>query len=298
MSIGIVIGPRIGAHTSIAKSLDLAVDRGVENTCECIQIFTRPPRRWKAGEGALSPEIIKLFKEKSEAANYFDTAIHMPYLPNLASPDIKLFDNSVEVLIEEVKKAILLETPYVITHLGSPKSHDEEFAVKRVAEALNKATRHIKDSVMILLENSTARKKQWGNKIEHMEAILGKVQEEQFIGMCFDTAHAYSAGYDISLPEGLNETIDLIDTLLGKNKLKVFHLNDSKGNLGTGIDHHEHIGKGYIGLECFRELMLNPRYKKMPMILETPKENDSSDLNNLDLLRELRLGEAKNQSIE
>jgi deoxyribonuclease-4 len=298
MSIGIVIGPRIGAHMSIAKSLDLAVDRGVKNTCECIQIFTRPPRRWKAGEGALSPEIIKLFKKKSEAANYLDTAIHMPYLPNLASPDIKLFDKSVAVLIEEVKKAILLETPYVITHLGSPKSQDEEFAVKRVAEALNKATRHIKDSVMILLENSTARKKQWGNKIEHMEAILGKVQEEQFIGMCFDTAHAYSAGYDISLPEGLNETIDLIDTLLGKNKLKLFHLNDSKGNLGSGIDHHEHIGKGHIGTDCFRELMQNQRYKKMPMILETPKENASSDQKNLELLRKLRLGEGTNQSIE
>ncbi|MFX0174297.1 MAG: deoxyribonuclease IV [Candidatus Hodarchaeota archaeon] len=298
MSIDTIIRPRIGAHMSIAKSLDLAVDRGMKNTCECIQIFTRPPRRWEAGKGAILPEIVKLFKKKSEAANYFDTAIHMPYLPNLASPDVELYEKSVRVLIEEVRKAILLKTPYIVTHLGSPKSQNEKFAVKRVAEALNKATRHIKDSVMILLENSTARKKIWGNKIEHIEAILGKVQQEQFIGMCLDTAHTYSTGYDISAPEGLNETIDLIDTLLGKNKLKLFHLNDSKGKLGSGIDHHEHIGKGYIGIDCFRELMQNPRFKKMPMILETPKENASSDQKNLEVLRKLRLGEVDNQIIE
>ncbi|MFX0184653.1 MAG: deoxyribonuclease IV [Candidatus Hodarchaeota archaeon] len=298
MSSNNVIEPRIGAHMSIAKSLDLAVDRGVKSTCECIQIFTRPPRRWEAGKGSISPEIIKLFLKKSEAANYFDTAIHMPYLPNLASPDDKLFDKSVAVLIEEVKKAILLKTPYVITHLGSPKSKNEKFAAKRVVEALNEATRHIKDSVTILLENSTARKIKWGNKIEHMEAILGKVQDEHFIGMCFDTAHAFSSGYNISSPEGLNDVIDLIEELLGKNKLKLIHINDSKGALGSGRDHHEHIGKGYIGLDCFRELMQNPRYKKIPMILETPKENNFSDQNNLQLLRKLRLGEVKNQSIE
>ncbi len=281
-----IIGPRIGAHKSIAKSIDLAVDRGIQSTCECLQIFTRPPRRWEATK--LTPEAIQTFIKKSKTANYYDTAIHMPYLPNLASPDDNLFSKSVEVLTEEVEKLVLLHTPYVITHLGSPKDRDEIFAAKRVAEALNKVRKHIKKPSMILLENSTAKKKTWGNKIEHFEKILGFVQEEHYIGVCFDTAHAFSSGYDISTPEGLNEVIDKLEEMVGKYKLKLFHINDSKGRLGSGIDHHEHIGKGYIGLECFKELMQNPRYKKIPMVLETPKDDKIGDKQNLDLLRKLR----------
>ncbi|MHA2245789.1 MAG: deoxyribonuclease IV [Candidatus Hodarchaeales archaeon] len=283
-----IIGPRIGAHKSIAKSIDLAVDRGVQSTCECLQIFTRPPIRWAAGKKSLSPEIINRFIQKSETANYYDTTIHVPYLPNLASPDEDLFNRSVEVLIEEVKKTKLLHTPYVVTHLGSPKDRDVTFGVKRVSEALNNALNHIQQPSMILLENSTARKKIWGNKIEHIEAILGQVEEEQFIGICFDTAHAYSSGYNISSPEGLNEVIDSIEELLGKDKLKLIHINDSKAALGSGIDHHEHIGKGCIGIDCFRELMQNPRFKEIPMILETPKDDKIRDKQNLELLRKLR----------
>ncbi|MFX0206867.1 MAG: deoxyribonuclease IV, partial [Candidatus Hodarchaeota archaeon] len=192
------------------------------------------------------------------------------------------------VLTEEVEKMKLLHTPYIITHLGSPKNHDENFAAKRVAEALSRVRKHIKKPSMILLENSTAKRKTWGNKFDHIEEILGYVQEEEHIGVCFDTAHAYSSGYDISTPEGLNEVIDKLEEMVGKNKLKVFHINDSKGSLGSGIDHHEHIGKGYIGLNCFKELMQNPRYKKIPMILETPKDEKISDKQNLELLRKFR----------
>lgn len=281
-----LIRPRLGAHKSIAKSIDLAVDRGVQSTCECLQIFTRPPRRWDGIK--LKPDAIQDFITKSEAANYFDTAIHMPYLPNLASPDDTLFKKSVNVLIEEVEKMTILQVPYVITHLGSPKEYDEVFAAKRVAEALNKGLNHIKKSSMILLENSTAKRKTWGNKISHFERILGYILEEKSIGICFDTAHGFSSGYDISTPEGLNEVIDKLEDRLGKTKLKMFHINDSKGPLGSGIDHHEHIGKGYIGLDCFRELMQNPRFERFPMILETPKDEKIGDLQNLKLLRELR----------
>ncbi len=283
-----IIGPRIGAHKSIAKSIDLAVDRGVQSTCECLQIFTRPPRRWDATK--ITSEAIQNFVKKAKAANYYDTAIHMPYLPNLASPDDNLFEKSVNVLIEEIKKMSLLKAPYIITHLGSPKDQDENFAAKRVAEALNRVRKNIKKSSMILLENSTAKRKTWGNKINHFEKILGYVQKEHYIGICFDTAHAYSSGYDISTPEGLNEVIDKLEEKIGKNKLKIFHINDSKGALGSGIDHHEHIGKGYIGLDCFKELMQNPRYRKLPMILETPKDDKISDKQNLELLRKLRSG--------
>ncbi|MFX1247820.1 MAG: TIM barrel protein, partial [Promethearchaeota archaeon] len=189
------IGPRLGAHKSIAKSIDLAVDRGLQSTCECLQIFTRPPRRWEAGKQALSPEIIKRFIQKSVAANYYDTAIHMPYLPNLASPDDSLYEKSVRVLIQEVEKMVILKVPYVITHLGSPKNRDEKFAADRIGKALNKARKHMEISTMILLENSTAKRKTWGSKVEHFERIFGNMEEEQFFGICFDTAHAFSSGY-------------------------------------------------------------------------------------------------------
>lgn len=280
------IKPRIGAHKSIAKSIDLAVDRGVKSTCECLQIFTRPPRRW--GTMKLDSDAVQRFLKKSKAAKYFDTAIHMPYLPNLASPDDILFDKSVNVLIEELEKMPILDIPFVITHLGSPKDRDEVFAAKRVAEALNKSLIYIKKPSMILLENSTAKRKVWGTKIEHFEKILGYVSAENSIGVCFDTAHAFSSGYDISSPEGLNDVIDRFEDTLGRDKLKMFHINDSKGSLGSGIDHHEHIGQGFIGIECFRELMQNPRFEKYPMILETPKDDKIGDLQNLELLRKLR----------
>jgi len=280
------IKPRIGAHKSIAKSIDLAVDRGVKSTCECLQIFTRPPRRWSGVK--LESIAVQRFIKKSKAANYYDTAIHMPYLPNLATPNEILFDKSVNVLIEELEKMPILNIPFVITHLGSPKDQDEVFAAKRVAEALDKSLDHIKKPSMILLENSTAKRKTWGTKIDHFERILGYVSAENSIGICFDTAHAFSSGYDISTPEGLNDVIDSLEDTLGRDKLKMFHINDSKGPLGSGIDHHEHIGKGFIGVECFKELMQNPRFENYPMILETPKDDKYGDIQNLEFLRRLR----------
>ncbi|MFX1505308.1 MAG: deoxyribonuclease IV [Promethearchaeota archaeon] len=283
-----LIKPRIGAHKSIAKSIDLAIDRGVQSTCECLQIFTRPPRRWDGVK--LDPVAVQEFLKKSKAADYFDTAIHMPYLPNLASPDDTLFNKSITVLIEELEKMPILNIPYVITHLGSPKDRDEVFAAKRVADGLNTSLNCVenKKSSMVLLENSTAKKKTWGTKIEHFADILSHVSEENYIGICFDTAHAFASGYDISASDGLHDVIDRLEDIVGKNKLKIFHINDSKGSLGSGIDHHEHIGKGYIGIECFRELMQNPRFEKYPMILETPKDDEFGDIRNLKLLRGLR----------
>jgi deoxyribonuclease-4 len=288
-----MFGPRIGAHKSIAKSIDLAIDRALASTCECLQIFSRPPRQWAIGR-SLNSEKVDLFIKKSETANFYDTAIHMPYLPNISSPDDVLYEKSLEVFIEEVDLSFKMKVPYIVTHLGSPKDRNEKYAAKRVANALNSVIEHIQlnyqqgNPTVILLENSTAKKKLWGTRIENFEAILSYVKEEALIGICFDTAHAFSAGYDIRTAEGLNETIDRIEHLVGKNKIKLFHINDSKGDLGSGIDHHDHIGQGLIGIDCFRELMQNRKYENIPMILETPKDDLNSDKRNLDLLRELR----------
>jgi len=283
------IGPRIGAHKSIAKGIDKAVDRGIESTCECLQIFTRPPRRWAAGKLSLSSELVEKFLLKSKGAGYNDTSIHMPYLPNLASPETDLFNKSIEVLKEEIVKSTLLQAPYVISHLGSPKGESRQFAIKRVATALNQAMETIKFPTMVLLENSTSKKKKWGNSFEDISEIMSIVDKQQCLGICFDTAHAFSSGYDISSSEGLHEVFDQIESLIGIKKVKVIHLNDSKAPLNSGIDHHEHIGKGSIGIACFTELMQSPRFKSFIMILETPIDDNINDKTNLDLLRTLRV---------
>ncbi len=280
--------PRIGAHKSIAKGVDQAIDRGLKSTCECLQIFTRPPRRWEPGKTALNENRVRAFIHKAKEANYYDTAIHMPYLPNLSSPDDDLYFKSIKVLQEEITKSDLLKAPYVITHLGSPKEETREFAVKRVAGAIDKAMEVRNSSTMVLLENSTAKRRKWGKSVDDIVEVINTVKEPQHVGICFDTAHAYASGYDISRPEVLHEVFDTIDSLLGKEKVRVIHLNDSKGQLNSGIDHHEHIGKGNIGIQCFQELMQHARFKKISMILETPKDDHINDKTNLDLLRRLR----------
>jgi deoxyribonuclease-4 len=282
------IGPRIGAHKSIARGIDKAIDRGIESTCECLQIFTRPPRRWAAGKMSLSNEVVEKFLQKSKKAGYNDTSIHMPYLPNLASPETDLHKKSIIVLKEEIVKSTLLQAPYVISHLGSPKGESHQFAIKRVATALNQAIETIKSPTMILLENSTAKKKKWGNSFEDISEILSIVDKPQCVGMCLDTAHAFSSGYNLSSSEGLHDVFDQIESLIGSEKVKVIHLNDSKAPFNSGIDHHEHIGKGSIGIECFTELMQSARFKSFTMILETPIDDNINDKTNLDLLRTLR----------
>ena len=287
------IGPRIGAHKSIAKGIDKAVDRAIESTCECLQIFTRPPRRWAAGKSSLSEEVVERFLQKSKKAGFHDTSIHMPYLPNLASPETDLYKKSIDVLNEELMKSTLLNAPYVISHLGSPKGESRKFAIQRVANALNQVIDKIITPTMILLENSTSKKKKWGDNFEDIADIMSFVDEKHCIGMCFDTAHAFSSGYDISSSEGLHEVFDQIEELIGIENVKIIHLNDSKAPLNSGIDHHEHIGKGSIGLECFKELMRSPRFRSLSMIIETPNEHSINDQINLELLRTLR---AKNYS--
>ncbi|MHA1973589.1 MAG: deoxyribonuclease IV [Candidatus Hodarchaeales archaeon] len=279
--------PRIGAHKSIAKSIDLAIDRAIASTCECLQLFTRPPRRWSPGKNSLSSDVVEKFVWKSNKAGYFDTAIHMPYLPNLASTDDELFQRSTNVLREEIARAELLRIPYVVTHLGSPKAKNIAFASKRVVNALNIVINERDSPVVILLENSTAKRRIWGNKIEHIEGIIKQVSNADRLGVCFDTAHAFASGYDIRQSEILHEVFDQFDSI-SRNIVKIIHINDSQGSLSSGIDHHEHIGRGKIGLDCFRELMQHSRFKKIPMILETPKTKEYGDRENLDLLRKLR----------
>jgi deoxyribonuclease-4 len=280
--------PRIGAHKSIAGSIDLAIDRGLESSCECLQIFTRPPRRWAAGQNTLNDTSVSLFKEKAARAGYYDLSIHMPYLPNLASPDEELYAQSLKVLKEEVVSLKYLNGLYLITHMGSPKERDSDFASKRVASALNQVLDDLDEKQMILLENSTSKKKKWGTRIENFETIFGQVTQPEKVGICFDTAHAFSAGYDISTVEGLHEIFDILESQIGKNQVKVIHLNDSKGAFDSGIDHHDHIGQGEIGIDCFRELMRSSRFKHLPMILETPKNSNRGDYENISLLKSFR----------
>ena len=277
----------LGAHVSIAGGVEKAVGRGADLECEAIQIFSKNQRQWQAPP--LSDESVKMFRDALDQTKIEKVIIHDSYLINLAAPDEVAWEKSVSAFTDELYRADRLGVHYLVFHPGSHMKSGEDVGLRRIAEGINKSLDALSETkAELLLETTAGQGQHLGYRFEQLSKIISAVHRKERMGVCFDTAHAFSSGYDISTPEGLNEVIDKIENVLGKNKLKIIHLNDSKGPLGSGIDHHEHIGKGYIGLECFRELMQNPRFKKYPMILETPKDDKFGDINNLELLRELR----------
>jgi deoxyribonuclease-4 len=209
----------------------------------------------------------------------------------LASPFKRLYDNSIKAYIEDIKEAANLGAEYLVTHMGSHKKDGEEAGLKRFAEALNvilDQTR--KEKVIILLENTSGSGSWLGYTFEHHKMVIDSVSDKNRIGVCFDTCHAYSAGYEISSEEGLAEAIEEIDDLIGLTNLKLIHLNDTKDKLRSHRDRHEHIGKGRIGLDGFRRIVNHPKLKNIPLILETPKAGEDDDIRNLTLIRRLRRG--------
>lgn len=258
----------LGAHVSISGSIDLSVDRAQELGCTTFQIFTRSPHRWSYEK--LDPESVSAFKRKMLKSGISVAVIHMPYLPNLSSPDEKVHLDSTKSLIEEVKRADALSVPYVVTHLGSHMGKGIEKGQKRVAESLLKALGEAKPRAMILLENMAGQKNSVGASFEDLAKIMEYAGEDDHVGVCLDTCHAYAAGIDLATPKGVEKMLMDFDSKVGLERLKVIHLNDSKGGLGSRLDRHENIGKGKIGESGFRAILGREEITKLPMILETP----------------------------
>jgi len=278
---------RIGFHVSIMGSIDKAVSRAVERGYTTFQIFTSNPRQWKPKE--LTSEEIKTFVEKVNSSDVKPVFAHMPYLPNLASPKDRVYAKSCETLISELERCSRLKIPYLVTHLGSHLGSGMRNGFERISKAINRAFEVVNDDVMLLLENTAGTRNSMGGSFEDIWYIIEGLYYPECVGICFDTSHAFAAGYDLRTQESVEEIIGNFDETIGFKKLKLVHLNDSKGDLNSRIDRHEHIGIGKIGEEGFRNV-LRSRLGQLPLILETPKDTRRTDIENLEKVRELAMG--------
>ncbi len=278
----------LGVHCSIRHSLLSALNEAREKNCNTIQIFTKSPRAWRT-QKSISPHEIEEFKILRRKLKISPLVIHIPYLPNLATSDDKLYQKSLSALIEEMKTAHLLEADYFIIHPGaySPNS-TLEYGISRITSALNKALLNTPtNSTTILLENVAGGGRRIGREFKELKAIISGVKQKDSIGVCLDTAHLYAGGYDITNRKNLDKTLSDFSRIIGLKYLKVIHLNDSKAPFNSYRDRHEHIGKGTIGLEGFRALINHPLLKNLPFILETPKDTPHSDDKNLTIVKNL-----------
>lgn len=281
-------GLLLGAHMSIAGGIDLAPLRGKEVGCRTIQLFTKSSNQWRARP--LPPEEIDRYRANLQVTGIGPVVAHDSYLINLASTDPGLHRKSMAAFLEELERAEALGIPYLVTHPGAHMGAGEETGLRQVANSIRELLKRTKDyQVQVIIETAAGQGTSLGHRFEQIAALLDQIGLPERTGVCLDTCHIFAAGYDIRTPDGYADVIGAFDTVVGIPHLKVIHLNDSKKELGCRVDRHEHIGKGAIGLEAFRCLLTDPRLKGIPMILETPKDDDFllSDRRNLDTLRRL-----------
>lgn len=277
----------LGVQVSIEGKIYEALNRARDLGCNTMQIFSRNPQRWRSN--FLGPPDIEEFNRRKEEFDIKPIFIHIPYLINLASPNPRLYRASIEAYIEDILEAHTLKADYIVTHMGSHKETSEIAGIKRLTRALNRILEKTKNTdIKILLENTAGSGSWLGYKFSHQKRIIQGLKQKERVGLCFDTAHAYLAGYDISTEEGLKKTLDEIDRLVGIDLVKLIHLNDARDKLGSHRDKHEHIGKGRIGQEGMRRIINHPRLRNLPFILETPKKTDQDDIMNLNIVRSLR----------
>lgn len=279
---------KLGVHVSIAGHIYEAVDRAAELGCNTFQIFSRNPRGWAATK--LDPNDVEEFKKRRKEKGIAPVVVHIPYLINLCSPEEGLWRKSANAYINDIKRADMLGAEYFVTHIGSHKGKGEEFGISRFATGLNEAIEKAKPKLMILLENTAGAGDWLGYKFEHLKAIIDKIEEKKRVGICLDTAHTFESGYDVKTKAGLDSTLKRLDSIVGIERIKVVHLNDSKTAFGSNVDRHWHIGKGGIGKDGMKAILNHPKLKDLPFILETPKKNEEDDIANLNTVRKLRQG--------
>lgn len=276
---------RVGCHVSIAGSIDQAVGRAEERGCDTFQIFSRNPRGWRAKD--LGEDAVAAFRAGVSSADLRPVVDHMPYLPNLATSKDENFEKSVATLTAELERCGMLGIPYLVTHLGHHGGAGVEAGVQRVADAVNRALADADSDTMLLLENTAGDKNSVGTTAADIRRIMDGIEDLSRIGICFDTCHAFAAGYELRTRDGIEETFGIFDDLIGLGHLRVIHLNDTKGDLGSRLDRHEHIGLGCIGEEGFRLLLSHPAVRDLPLICETPVDERRDDAGNISAVREL-----------
>jgi deoxyribonuclease-4 len=283
------IMPLFGAHMSIAGGLHRAIVTAQDYRCQAVQLFTKSCQQWKAKE--LTDEEILTFRRAFRKSGLRLAMAHDCYLINLASPQHELYRRSLEAFIEEYHRSERLGLRYLVTHPGSHNDSGEHAGLARVAQALDEVHDRCPDHcVQVLLEVTAGQGSNLGHRFEHLAKILSLVKEPNRLGVCLDTCHVFAAGYGLSPEREYQATLREFDRLIGLKRLKAFHLNDSRKPQNSRVDRHAHIGRGCMGLEPFRLLINDRRFRRHPMILETPKENvDGRDMDavNLKVLRSL-----------
>ncbi len=283
------MGVKFGAHMSIAGGVDRAVLRAREAGCETVQVFTKNNNQWRA-KPLLDAEIAA-FRAALVENGIADPVAHNSYLINLGSPDDALWNKSIDAMVVEVERAESLGIRDLIAHPGAHVGSGEEAGIDRIARGLDEVHRRTAGvAVAIDLETTAGQGSCLGHRFEHLGAILDRVREPERLGVCVDTCHVFAAGYSLATPGQYNETIEGLERAVGTGRVRVWHLNDSLKACGSRVDRHAGIGRGLMGLEPFRNVVNDPRFAAVPMILETPKGvegGEDLDVINLRSLRQL-----------
>jgi deoxyribonuclease-4 len=315
----VALGIKIGFHVSISGGISKSVDNALKENCTAFQIFSRNPRGWAAK--TLDNNDVALFKaklagrtepnesitstsarttSKSKKQEKVESLIdrnaifvHMPYLPNLSSPNKKIYDQSVQVLSDELKRTSTLDIPYLVIHLGSHQGEGIKKGVEQLVMACSYAihSASAENTVSILLENSAGQKNTVASDFKELRIILDNLYDHNSsskkdrFGICLDTCHAFASGYDLASKEAVYETMDKFDSEVGYKYLKLIHLNDSRDKFFSRRDRHEHVGLGEIGEEGFKAFLRHNSHKNIPLIMETPIDSRRSNSDNLKFVK-------------
>jgi deoxyribonuclease-4 len=280
--------PRIGFHAPIKGGLHEALFVARETGCDTVQIFSRNPRGWLAK--SLNEQDIATFKKVRRLTKLNPVLIHCNYLVNLAAADQAMLEKSRASFREEVMRAVLLDIDYLVVHPGSARGACEADGIRVCAESLKLACRRLDlGKLRILLENTAGQGECIGHRFEHLRQIMDYCPELP-LGVCLDTAHAFTAGYDIREPDGLEALIDKIKNTVGTRNVRAIHFNDSRAPYNSRVDRHWHIGEGHIGTDALRRVAQHPKLAHAAFILETPYKDPRADLKNLQLLRSFVTG--------
>jgi len=276
---------RLGVHTSIAGGLHLSLERARALGCSTIQIFSHNPRGWKTKQ--IFEEEANKFQILRRKYNISPVYIHTSYLINMASWEIVLRKKSVDLLVIEMDRADKLGADFVVLHAGSASGRNRYLSTKMAIDALYEVSQRGQWMARLLIENTAGERGDIAPDIMSLSEILHGVTDKLISGVCIDTCHAFAAGYQIAETEGIRRFSRDIEKFIGFDKVKLIHLNDSKGDVGSGIDRHEHIGLGKIGKRGLKRFIQYPPLKLVPLILETPKKSESDDMENLRRVREI-----------
>ena len=281
---------RIGLHVSIAGKIYESLERAKALGCNTMQIFSRNPRGWQVTK--LDPKDVAEFKKLKAAYDIAPVVVHIPYIINLATPDGKLHKRSIDAYVEDVRRADELGAECFVTHLGSHVGTGEDGGIARFARALNEIIARAKPKTAILLENTAGSGSCLGYRFEHLRRIMDGLDDAKNVGVCLDTAHTFAAGYDIRTKAGLDTTLKDFDNVVGLDRIKVVHFNDSLSPLGSHVDRHQHIGKGKLGLEALSRIINHPKLKNAAFIMETPKTTEKDDKKNMAVTKKMFKGKS------